>query len=152
MTQDLYVAHGLISVNSSYLLLRRRDGRYLGGQWDIPGGTVEDGESPNDAVVRECLEETGRVVTCGELVTHYTNDDTEGRDIIFHTLTYGLNLKEGNDSNEIKISKDEHDDTRWLSIGQALDSPLVWHVRQTLVFVRLNGWNPTLESDHKFVT
>jgi len=139
VSQDLYVAHGLVSVNSSYLLLRRRDGRYLGGQWDIPGGTVEDGESPNDAAVRECLEETGRVVTCGELLTHYTNDDTEGRDLIFHTLTYILNLNEGNESNEIKISKDEHDDARWLSIGEALDLPLVWHVRQTLAFVRLNG-------------
>ena len=40
------------------LLGRRLDGRYLGGQWDVPGGTVENGESWEDAAVRELMEET----------------------------------------------------------------------------------------------
>ena len=57
VSQDQYVAHGLVSKGFSYLFLRRCDDRYLGGRWDIPGGTVEKGESPEDAAVRECFEE-----------------------------------------------------------------------------------------------
>jgi len=136
MSQDQYVAHGLVSNGSSYLFLRRCDGRYLGGEWDIPGGTVEAGESPEDAAVRECFEETGLVAKCGELITHYTNADTEGRDLAFHTMTYKMNWKEEDLTNGIKISEEEHDDAIWLSIDDALDLPLVWHVRQTLNFAR----------------
>ena len=65
VSQDRYVAHGLVSKASFYLLLRRRNERYLGGQWDIPGGTVEDGETSEDAAVRECFEETGFSAQCG---------------------------------------------------------------------------------------
>jgi ADP-ribose pyrophosphatase YjhB (NUDIX family) len=44
------------------LLLVRR-GRPPGrGLWSVPGGRVEPGESPTEAVVREVLEETGLLV------------------------------------------------------------------------------------------
>ena len=36
-----------------------------------PGGHIETGESPEDAVIREVLEETGCNVSCGELVGVY---------------------------------------------------------------------------------
>lgn len=139
MSQDLYVAHGLISINSAYLFLRRRDGRYLGGQWDIPGGTVEEGESPEGAAVRECFEETGLTAQCGELIAHYTNADTEGRNLTFHTLTYILNCEKYDAGSGIKISDEEHDDAKWLSINDALSLPLVWHVRQTLDLIQSKG-------------
>lgn len=138
VTQDLYVAHGLVSIDSSYLLLRRRKGRYLGEQWDIPGGTVEDGESSEDAAVRECCEETGLSASCGELLTHYTNPDTKGRDLTFHTMTYRLILNEDDPVGGVKISEEEHDDARWLNLEDAFELPLVWHVRQTLDFLRPN--------------
>ena len=136
VSQDQYVAHGLVSKGSSYLFLKRRDGRYLGGQWDIPGGTVEASETPEEAAVRECFEETGLEVTCGALITQYINSDTQGRDLTFHTMTYRMNWKEEDVTSGIKISKEEHDEARWLVIDDALDLPLVWHVRQTLDFVR----------------
>lgn len=129
---DSYVAHGLIAVESSHLLLRRRDGRYLGGLWDIPGGTVEAGESPEGAVVRECLEETGLIAICGELLAHYTNPDTEGRDIVFHTMTYRMIIANHGTVAKIEIAEAEHDEAQWLSLDDALKLPLVWHVRRTL--------------------
>ena len=56
-----------------------RDGRYLIVEeramrrvvLSQPGGHIEGGESPEDAVVREVLEETGCKVSCGELIGVY---------------------------------------------------------------------------------
>lgn len=55
-----------------------RDGRLLAqqrafpeshaGQWELPGGRVEAGEKPEDALVRECEEELGVAVVVGEQV------------------------------------------------------------------------------------
>jgi 8-oxo-dGTP diphosphatase len=55
-----------------------RDGRLLAqqraypssvaGQWELPGGRVEPGESPVDALCRECLEELGVLVLVGDQV------------------------------------------------------------------------------------
>lgn len=39
------------------LLTRRMKGAHLAGMWEFPGGKVEAGEAPEDAVVRECREE-----------------------------------------------------------------------------------------------
>ena len=127
--KDRYVAHGLIEQRGKYLVLRRRDGRYLGGQWDIPGGTVEAGESPAEAAVRECIEEAGIVSTVGPEVAHYENADTEGRPLVFHTLTYLL--QPASSVLDVVLRPDEHDDFRWVLPGDALEMPLVWHVEPT---------------------
>ncbi|KOV76697.1 NUDIX hydrolase [Nocardia sp. NRRL S-836] len=38
------------------------------GQWELPGGRVEPGERPEEALVRECVEELGVPVVVGEQV------------------------------------------------------------------------------------
>jgi len=50
------------------LLQLKHEGRFGGGLWNGPGGKIEGGESPDEAVVREVREETGLAVR--DLVDH----------------------------------------------------------------------------------
>lgn len=52
------------------LLLQQRSD---GGQWGLPGGSVEIGESIRDAVMREVKEETGLSVAPGRLIGIYSD-------------------------------------------------------------------------------
>ena len=49
----------VVEHNGSYLIGLRPDGVPLAGYWEFPGGKVQDGELPEQAAVRECLEEAG---------------------------------------------------------------------------------------------
>jgi ADP-ribose pyrophosphatase YjhB (NUDIX family) len=50
------------------LLLIRRGHEPGAGLWSLPGGRIEPGETDQQAVAREILEETGLRVACGRLV------------------------------------------------------------------------------------
>jgi 8-oxo-dGTP diphosphatase len=41
------------------LLSQRPEGRHMAGLWEFPGGKIDDGEAPGDALVRELGEELG---------------------------------------------------------------------------------------------
>ena len=59
----------IINDEGKVLLTRRLDN----GQWCLPSGGVEAGESPSEAVVREALEETGLRVRVKRLVRVYSD-------------------------------------------------------------------------------
>ncbi|GHC09371.1 Nudix family hydrolase [Thermomonas carbonis] len=64
--KQIHVVAGVIrDARGRILLARRTEGRDLAGLWEFPGGKVEAGESPEDALIRELHEELGIQATVG---------------------------------------------------------------------------------------
>lgn len=55
----LVAACALVDEDGRVLLARRPEGRPIAGLWEFPGGKVEKGELPEDALIRELREELG---------------------------------------------------------------------------------------------
>lgn len=54
--------------SDAVLVTKRRSGTHVGGYWEFPGGKIEIGESDEDCVKREVIEETGlQVIILGRL-------------------------------------------------------------------------------------
>ncbi len=73
MTTRLYpdrpiASVGAVIVDAGRVLLVQRGQPPLKGQWSLPGGAVEVGETLAAAVQREVFEETGLVVEVGPIV------------------------------------------------------------------------------------
>ncbi|MDQ3558550.1 MAG: (deoxy)nucleoside triphosphate pyrophosphohydrolase [Pseudomonadota bacterium] len=59
----LVAACALIDADKRVLITQRPEGKPMAGLWEFPGRKVEEGETPEDAVIRELLEELAISVT-----------------------------------------------------------------------------------------
>jgi 8-oxo-dGTP diphosphatase len=55
----LVVAVALVDADNRVLLAQRPEGKALAGLWEFPGGKLEPGERPEEALIRELREELG---------------------------------------------------------------------------------------------
>jgi len=94
------------------LLLVRRGHPPGAGRWSLPGGRVENGESPAAAAAREVAEETGLTVEVGELLATVTIGDYLVHD--FAATVTGGELRAGDDASDV----------RWCSLADAELLPL----------------------------
>lgn len=58
----LVVACALIDVDGRVLIAQRPQGKTMAGLWEFPGGKIEGGETPEDAIIRELNEELRIIV------------------------------------------------------------------------------------------
>ena len=111
-------AYAVVERRGKLLLAHWRRGHLHG--WTLPGGGLEPGEDPRDAVVREVLEETGLEARVGKLIgvdsrVMVREDVPEGTDPELHTIriVYRATVKDGPLRNEIGGSSDE---ARWVAL------------------------------------
>jgi 8-oxo-dGTP diphosphatase len=98
------------------VLLIRRGQPPLLGEWSLPGGVLECGETLREAVVREAREETGLLVETGEMLGVYERviRDYEKRVRYHYVLidflcrAVGGDLKAGSDAADVRwFTRDE---------------------------------------------
>jgi 8-oxo-dGTP diphosphatase len=78
------VGVGAVVVDEGRVLLVRRGSEPLKGQWSLPGGMLELGESLIAGVIREVREETGLAVEPVELVELLDRIHREGERVRYH--------------------------------------------------------------------
>ena len=119
MTTGPSVAVGAIVIDKGAILLVKREREPARGQWSLPGGKVEIGESLREAIAREVREETGIDIDVDFLigVAERVVRDDEG-DISFHyvILDYvcaprSVTLRAGDDVS----------DARWVPVAELSD-------------------------------
>ena len=64
----IVVVAAVIERDGAVLLARRKPGGPHGGLWEFPGGKVEHGELPEQALARELYEEFGVAAEVGEFI------------------------------------------------------------------------------------
>jgi 8-oxo-dGTP diphosphatase len=73
-----FVVAALIVHNDEVLIGQRRPDQPMALQWEFPGGKIEAGETPEQALVRELNEELGITATIGPPVTHIRHNYRHG--------------------------------------------------------------------------
>jgi 8-oxo-dGTP diphosphatase len=81
-------AVALIDADGRVLVQQRPAGKSLAGLWEFPGGKVEAGETPEDALIRELEEELAIGVPCACLFpATFATDAGEARDLLLLLYT-----------------------------------------------------------------
>lgn len=102
--KTIRVVAAIIVENDKIFATQRGYGEFKGG-WEFPGGKIEEGETPQQALVREIKEELDTEIEVGELVDRVEYDYPQ-----FHLSMdcFLCKIKSG------KLVLKEHEDAKWL--------------------------------------
>ena len=86
------VTAAVIEEKGRILIARRKPGRHMAGKWEFPGGKIEPGETPEESLARELMEELAIRARIAELLcsTHFEADG-----VSFELLVYRAERLEG---------------------------------------------------------
>jgi ADP-ribose pyrophosphatase YjhB (NUDIX family) len=103
------LAVGAVAVDADRLLLVRRGHGPAAGEWSVPGGRVEFGETLVEAVVREVREETGLDALCGPEIGWVERISDEHHFVIVDFLVTVLDPDE-------PVAGDDAAEVRWVPV------------------------------------
>lgn len=109
MKKNIYVVGAVIVENGKILCAQRGPLKSLPLKWEFPGGKIEEGESPQEALRREIIEEMQCQIEIGDQIEHTLYEYDFG---IVHLTTFYCKLIEG------KPVLTEHVSIKWLSPGE----------------------------------
>ncbi|MEN8170056.1 MAG: NUDIX hydrolase [Pseudomonadota bacterium] len=120
----------IVRRGDAVLLVKRGRAPKL-GQWAIPGGKVDAGESMRAAVEREILEETSIVIRAGEMVyqLEYIEHDKDGA-LAFHYVV--LDFAAEYLSGEV-CAGDDAEDAAWVRLDELSTLTLTDSTREALL-------------------
>ena len=99
------VVAALIRDGERFLICKRPAHKARALMWEFPGGKVEAGESPRDALIRECMEELDITVDVGGLYMQVTH---EYPDILIRLSLYEAVIASG------ELCSKEHEALCWI--------------------------------------
>ncbi len=133
-------AYALLTRGEEVLLTRMSARTRIEGRWTLPGGGVDHGEDPRDALRREIYEETGLTAEPGRVLdvhaTHFTGARADGLVEDYH----GIHLIFAADLDESSRGATPHvvevggstDHAEWVPLERALTLDLLGAARHAL--------------------
>ena len=113
------LAVGAVCTHDDALLLIRRGRGPAAGEWSVPGGRVERGESLHEAVVRETAEETGLEVVVDRFLGWVERIDDEYHYVILDFAVTAL------DPTRTPVAGDDAAEAAWVPRHDVADLRLV---------------------------
>ncbi len=123
------IVHTIIQNDKGEVLIlqRSKNNDVLPSYWDIPGGTLEDGEDPSQGAIRETKEETGLSISNVRLFFQKSNVDLSKNKqfitLVFHTKS---------PSPDIKVNPEEHDAFLWIDPSRVSEYKVVEYLPDCL--------------------
>jgi ADP-ribose pyrophosphatase YjhB (NUDIX family) len=134
---DLGVAARAI-LNNKILLVKEARGAYE-GKWSLPKGSVDAGEGPETAVLRELEEETGAK---GEIIGLAALRSTMNKEMPAVFICYDVQVT----SNSGIIDADEISESKWFSLDELKSLSWVSDTMHNLSIEALSGTRMSLQS------
>ena len=104
LNKMLHAADGILTRENGEIVLILRRGVTYTGYWALPGGTVDEGETIEEALIREMKEEVGVDVEPMDILGVFSDPERDPRGRVISTVficNYKGNLEAGSDAGSV---------------------------------------------------